>query len=492
MLKYSLLVRKKTIEILKAQLDDDDKEGLNLKRSLGVVHLTALGIGGIIGAGLFSLTGLVAANNAGPAVTISFIIAGLGCIFAALCYAEFASMLPVAGSAYTYSYVSFGEFTAWMVGWNLMLEYAVAAATVAISWSRYFEKVLELFGVHLPVEYMMSPFETTTLADGTVHHGLINVPAVGIIVLLSALLIRGTKESALVNNLIVLVKMAVVFLFIVLGWQYIKPENYHPFIPQNTGTFGEYGWSGIFRGAAVIFFAYTGFDAVSTAAQEAKDPQRTVPKGILLSLGICTVLYLLFSHVMTGLANYVEFKGHDGIAPVAVAISHTPYVFLQEGIIIAILAGYSSVIMVMLYGQVRVFYSMARDGLLPKVFSEVHPKWRTTYKSNTLICIFVSVFAAICPPDVVAELTSIGTLFAFLVVCLGITFLRYKIPQEPRFFRVPFGPWVIPVLGAIFSFGLMISLPLDTWIRFVIWVVLGIIIYYGYGVKNSVMNKYDK
>ncbi|MCX6290885.1 MAG: amino acid permease [Bacteroidetes bacterium] len=451
----------------------------SLKRTLGAYNLTSLGIGAIIGAGLFSITGLAAANNAGPAVTISFVIAAIGCLFAGLCYAEFSSMIPVAGSAYTYSYATMGRFIAWVIGWDLVLEYAVGAATVSISWSRYLKKFLELFHLHLPDQLTMSPWDSITQADGTVITGIINLPAVVIVVLVSLLLIRGTKESAFVNNLIVAIKVSVVLVFIFLGWGYVNSANYTPYIPENTGTFGAYGWSGILRAAGIIFFAYIGFDAVSTAAQEAKNPQRDMPIGILLSLAICTVLYILFAHVMTGLANYTEFKGQDGIAPVAVAISHTPYGFMQKLIILAILGGYSSVIMVMLLGQSRVFYSMSQDGFLPKVFSEVHPKFRTPWKSNGVFCLFVSLFAAFIPARVVGEMTSIGTLFAFVLVCIGILVLRKSHPELPRPFKTPLVP-LVPILGILSCLLMMVSLPGDTWIRLFVWMTIGLIIYYFY------------
>jgi len=452
----------------------------SLKRTLGAYNLTSLGIGAIIGAGLFSITGLAAANNAGPAVTISFVIAAIGCAFAGLCYAEFASMIPVAGSAYTYSYATMGRFIAWVIGWDLVLEYAVGAATVSISWSRYLKKFFELFNVHLPDALTMSPWDSITLADGSVVTGIINLPAVLIVVLVSLLLIRGTKESAFFNNFIVAIKVSVVLVFILLGWAYINTDNYVPYIPENTGTFGHYGWSGVFRAAAIIFFAYIGFDAVSTAAQEAKNPKRDMPIGILLSLGICTVLYILFAHVMTGLAHYTEFQGQDGIAPVAVAIAHTPYAFLQKLVILAILGGYSSVIMVMLLGQSRVFFSMSQDGFLPKVFSEVHSKFRTPWKSSALFCLFVSLFAAFVPARVVGEMTSIGTLFAFVLVCVGILVLRKTHPELPRPFKTPLVP-LVPILGILTCFGMMASLPGDTWIRLIAWMAVGVLIYYFYG-----------
>jgi APA family basic amino acid/polyamine antiporter len=466
-------------------INESSEEGNQLKRTLGVGSLIALGIGAIIGAGLFSITGGAAANQAGPAITISFIVAALGCAFAGLCYAEFASMIPVAGSAYTYSYATMGEFIAWIIGWDLVLEYAVGAATVSISWSRYLVKFLEGFEVHLPQALIVGPW------DG----GIINLPAVFIVVLMSLLLMKGTQESALVNGIIVALKVTVVIIFIVLGWKYINDTNYVPYIPDNTGNFGEYGFSGIVRAAAIVFFAYIGFDAVSTAAQEAKNPRRDMPIGILASLAICTVLYILFAHVMTGVTNYTSFKGQDGIAPVAVAIEHmgTPnaagvivpdYPWLNRAIIVAILAGYASVILVMLLGQTRVFFSMSKDGLLPAIFSKVHPQYQTPVRSNLMFMLFVSLFSAFIPARVVGEMTSIGTLFAFILVCIGIMVMRKQMPDAPRAFKTPLVP-LVPILGIATCFFMMAFLPLDTWIRLVVWMIIGFDIYLWYGILNS-------
>ncbi|MBI3258059.1 MAG: amino acid permease [Ignavibacteriae bacterium] len=488
----STLFVKKSITGLQEEVGG---ESHGLKRTLGAPSLVALGIGAIIGAGLFSITGGAAANNAGPAVTISFVIAAVACAFAGLCYAEFASMIPVAGSAYTYSYATMGEFIAWIIGWDLVLEYAVGAATVAISWSRYLVKFLGYYDIHLPASMTLSPWTTATLPDGSVVHGMINLPAVFIVVLMSLLLIKGTKESATVNGVIVALKVAVVLIFIGLGWGYINQANYTPYIPTNTGEFGAFGWSGVVRAAGIIFFAYIGFDAVSTAAQEAKNPKRDMPIGILVSLAICTVLYILFAHVMTGVTSYTSFQGADGIAPVAVAIDHmgevglngivTPaFPWLNKAIIIAILAGYSSVIMVMLMGQTRVFFSMSKDGLLPKIFSDVHPKFRTPWKSNVLFMIFVSLFAAFVPSNVVGEMTSIGTLLAFVLVCIGVMVLRKTQPNLPRAFKTPLVP-LVPILGIIACFAMMASLPGDTWLRLIIWLAVGFVIYFGYSAKNS-------
>jgi APA family basic amino acid/polyamine antiporter len=475
------LFARKPLNLLIQEADDSEK---GLKKTLTARGLIALGIGAIIGAGLFSITGGAAANNAGPAVTLSFIIAGIGCAFAGLCYAEFASMIPIAGSAYTYSYATMGEFIAWIIGWDLVLEYAVGAATVAISWSRYLVKFFANLGIELPAQLVMSPFDSATLADGSVISGVVNLPAIFIVVIVSLILARGIKESTTFTTAIVLLKLVVVFAFIILGWKYMNPANHTPYIIENTGTFGEYGWSGIVRAAAIVFFAYIGFDAVSTAAQETINPKRNMPIGILGSLAICTVLYILFAHVMTGLANYTEFKGQDGIAPVAVAISHTPFVWLKQGVIVAILAGYSSVILVLLLGQSRVFFSMSRDGLIPKIFSDVHPKFHTPFKSNMLFALFVSLFAAFVPGRVVGEMTSIGTLFAFILVCIGVMVMRVKMPNAPRAFRTPLVP-LVPILGIATCLFMMVFLPLDTWIRLFVWLAIGMVIYFGYSKNRS-------
>jgi len=478
----SLFVRKPMAALMR---ESQETGTHTLKRTLGAGGLIALGIGAIIGAGLFSITGMAAANHAGPAITISFVVAALGCLFAGLCYAEFASMIPVAGSAYTYSYATMGEFIAWIIGWDLVLEYAVGAATVGISWSRYLVKFLEGFDVHLPASLTLGPW------DG----GIINLPAVFIIVLMSLLLIKGTKESAFVNGIIVALKVAVVLTFIFLGWKYINDSNYNPYIPDNTGTFGEFGFSGIIRAAAIVFFAYIGFDAVSTAAQEAKNPKKDMPWGILGSLAICTVLYILFAHVMTGVTSYTTFAGKDGIAPVAVAIDHMgtadvngviqpDYPWLNRAIVVAILAGYSSVILVMLMGQSRVFFSMSKDGLIPRIFSAVNPKTQTPAKNNLLFMLFVSAFAAFVPARVVGEMTSIGTLFAFILVCIGVWVMRRKMPELPRAFKTPLVP-LVPILGIFTCLFMMVFLPMDTWIRLLVWMLIGMDIYLAYGAKHS-------
>ncbi len=482
----SLFVRKPMAVLMQ---EASETGSHTLKRTLGPLALVALGIGAIIGAGLFSITGLAAANNAGPAITISFIVAAVGCLFAGLCYAEFASMIPVAGSAYTYSYATMGEFLAWIIGWDLVLEYAVGAATVGISWSRYLVKFLEGFDVFLPHNLTVGPW------DG----GVINLPAVCIIVIMSLLLIKGTSESATVNAVIVFLKVSVVLVFIILGWKYINTENLNPYlIPADVpghSSFFEHGWGGIIRAAAIVFFAYIGFDAVSTAAQEAKNPKKDMPVGILGSLAICTVLYILFAHVLTGVTSYQNFAGKDGIAPVALAIEkmgtpdaagviHPDYPWLNRAILVAILAGYSSVILVMLMGQSRVFYSMSKDGLIPKIFSTVNPKTQTPAKSNMLFMIFVSLFAAFVPARVVGEMTSIGTLFAFILVCAGIWVMRRKMPELPRAFKTPLVP-LVPILGIFSCLFMMVFLPADTWIRLIVWMLIGLDIYLVYGVKHS-------
>jgi APA family basic amino acid/polyamine antiporter len=461
------------MSVLLAEAEDQGQG--TLVRRLGAVSLVALGIGAIIGAGLFSLTGVVAGQHAGPAVVLSFVISAVGCAFAGLCYAEFASIIPIAGSAYTYSFATMGRIWAWVIGWDLVLEYAVGAAMVAISWSQYLNKLLAMHGMHIPEHLMAGPFEG----------GWFNLPAVIIVALMSLLLARGTRESAGVNAIIVVLKVAVVLVFIFFGWSYINPANLTPFIPPNNGVWGEFGWSGVLRGAGIIFFAYIGFDAVSTAAQETKNPKRNMPIGILGSLAICAVLYVLFGHVMTGLANYTEFgSGTDSLAPVATAIKHTPYVWLQQAVIIAILAGYSSVILVMLMGQSRVFYSMSHDGLLPKVFSDVHPKYRTPFKSNMFFMLFVGAFAAFVPGRVVGEMTSIGTLLAFILVSIGVLIIRKRMPDAPRGFRTPLVP-LVPILGVVVCGAMMLALPWDTWLRLVVWLGIGMVVYFRYSAKHS-------
>jgi len=479
------MLLKKSIERLVSE--SGQNEGAALKRSLGPLNLVALGIGAIVGAGIFSLTGIVAAENAGPAVILSFILAAVACAFCALCYAEYASMIPVAGSAYTYTYATMGEFMAWIIGWDLVLEYALASATVAVSWSSYAVKLLSHLHINLPPELTSSPFDPVKLADGTtLSGGIVNLPAIVIVALLSLLLAKGTKESSTMNNLLVLLKLSVIVLFIVLGWSFIQQENYHPFIPENTGEFGHFGWSGIVRGAAVVFFGFIGFDAVSTAAQESKNPQKDMPVGIIGSLLVATVLYVAFSYVMTGMVSYKTFIGDA--SPAATAFAVTGYHFLNSALIIAILAGYTSVILVMLMGQSRVFYSMSKDGLLPSFFSDIHRKFKTPWKSNLFFMVFVSILAGFVPISDLGHMVSIGTLFAFSLVSLGIIILRKTSPDVKRGFRVPFVP-LVPILGIGVCVFLMTGLPLESWERLFIWMAIGIVFYFLYGRRHSKLRK---
>jgi len=477
----------KPLSVLMA--DAQETGGHSLKRTLGPVNLIALGIGAIIGAGLFVRTAAAIADRAGPSVVLAFMVAGIGCTFAGLCYAEFASMIPVAGSAYTYSYATMGELIAWIIGWDLVLEYAVGAATVAIAWSEYANRVLDWFGWRIPYAWSHSPFETA--ANGA--HGIMNTPAVFILLLLTGLLIRGTRESAFVNGFIVVLKVSIVLLVIGIGWGFMNPANHTPLIPAPTtyttpqGIVHDYGGiMGILGAAGVVFFAYIGFDAVSTAAQEAKNPKRNMPIGILGSLVICTVLYVLFSYVLGGVATVEDFRTHGREASVAFAITKymTGYEWLSKLVTVAILAGFSSVILVMLLGQSRVFYSMSRDGLVPKIFSDVHPRFRTPYKSNALFFVFTGIFAAFIPEDVVGEMTSIGTLFAFILVCAGVWIMRSRRPDLERGFRVPALP-VVATLGIIVCGAMIYGLGWTNWARLFVWLLIGLFFYFGYGRRHS-------
>lgn len=476
---------KKTAEELLQEAENDGGRGL--KRVLGPFGLIALGVGVIIGAGLFSVTGIVAGAHTGPAIVISFALAAIACALAGLCYAEFASMIPVAGSAYTYSYFTMGELVAWIIGWDLVLEYAVAAVAISISWSKYFCIMMSDIGYALPTELTACP------AEG----GAFNLPAAILVIILSLILMRGTSGSSKFNDLMVTLKIAVVLAFIGIGFKYINTDNLTPFIPANTGVFGEYGWSGILRGAAIVFFAYIGFDAVSTAAQETKNPRRNMPIGIMGSLIVCSVLYMVFSLVMTGVVNYKEYIGADSIAPAATAVAHMgemgangtivpAFPWLNRGIIVAILLGYASVVLVMMMGQSRVFYSMSKDGLLPPLFSHLHKRYHTPARSNLLFMVLISILAGIIPPSVAGEMTSIGTLFAFSLVCLGVIVVRRTQPNAPRGFKTPFVPWV-PAAGLVCCIGMMLFLPAETWIRLVMWMLIGIDIYSFYGIKHSVI-----
>lgn len=474
---------KKPLELLLNEAQGEG--GAKLKRVLGPIGLIAFGVGVIIGAGLFSVTGAVAADYSGPAITISFVIAAIGCAFAGLCYAEFASMIPVSGSAYTYAYATMGELVAWIIGWDLVLEYTVAAVAVSISWSQYLVNFLSASGIVLPT------WLSACVWDG----GMINLPAALIVVVMSLFLIRGTRESSWLNNLLVLLKVGVIISFIGLGWQYINTDNLTPYIPANTGVMGEYGWSGVLRGSAVVFFAFIGFDAVSTAAQDTKNPKRDMPLGILGSLLVCTVLYIAFGHVMTGVAHYTEFAGNSGLAPVAIAIDHmgTPdasgtivpeYLWLNKAVTLAILFGYCSVILVLLMAQSRIFMAMSRDGLIPPLFSRIHPRLKTPVQNNVLLMVVIAALAAIFPARLAGEMTSIGTLFAFALVCAGVLIVRKTMPDVPRSFRTPLVPFV-PLAGILTCVGMMLFLPADTWIRLVLWMIIGLDIYACYGMHHS-------
>jgi APA family basic amino acid/polyamine antiporter len=495
------LFRKKDLTEMLAQAEDGGK---GLKRTLGAGNLIALGVGAIIGAGLFVRTAAAAGQAAGPAVTLSFIVAAIGCAFAGLCYAEFAAMIPISGSAYAYSYVTMGETVAWIIGWALIMEYALGAATVSIAWSEYLNKLL---GGGIPYEWSHSPFESITDSAGVLHRGIMNAPSLVILLLLTLLLIKGTQESAIVNAIIVFVKVAIVIIFIIIGWQFIRPENHTPYlIPANqppvldgagkviadySGVF-KHGWGGVLGGAAIVFFAFIGFDAVSTAAQEAKNPKRDMPIGILGSLVVCTILYILFGHVLTGVAPWTDFvdplKGREASVAYAISTYMTGYGWLATAVTVAILAGFSSVILVMLMGQSRVFYSMANDGLLPKVFSDLHPKYRTPYKSNWILFIFVGAFAAFVPGSVAGDLTSFGTLFAFVIVCAGIIMMRKNFPQLERPFKTPLVP-LVPILGIVVCLAMIVALDLTTLSVAAVWMLVGLLIYFGYSKHHSKLRK---
>jgi APA family basic amino acid/polyamine antiporter len=484
------LLATKSVDQLRAEADASH----GLKRTLGPWSLIGLGIGAIIGAGLFVRTAAAAANNAGPAVTLGFIVASLGSAFAGLCYAEMASMIPIAGSAYTYTYATMGELLAWIIGWDLILEYAIGAATVGIAWSEYLNKFLEYFGLAVPYAWSHSPFERLTDASGAVvAHGIMNVPALFIVAALTLLLIRGIQESSFVNGIIVITKVAIVILVIALGWGFINPANHVPYIPPDSTYVDSQGIShhyggllGILGAGGVVFFAFIGFDAVSTAAQEAKNPKRDMPIGILGSLGICTVLYILFAHVLTGIASVQDFRTQGKEASVVYAITTYMhgYGWLGKFVTVAILAGFSSVILVMLLGQSRVFFTLSHDGLMPKIFSDVHPRYGTPWKTNLIFLAFVGAFSAFVPGDIVGDMTSIGTLFAFILVCAGVWILRVRRPDLPRAFRTPLVP-LFPVLGIVVCAAMIFGLGLANWLRLGVWLVVGLFIYAFYGRKHS-------
>lgn len=498
----SLFIKKPLDHVL-SQAADSEK---GLKRTLTAANLVALGIGAIIGAGLFVRTAAAAGQAAGPGVTLSFVVAAIGCAFAGLCYAEFASMIPIAGSAYAYSYVTMGEIVAWIIGWALIMEYALGAATVSIAWSEYLNKILD---GGIPYEWCHSPFEKFTDSANVLHQGIMNAPALLILFVLSLLLIRGTQESAFVNTIIVFVKVAIVLAFIGLGWHFINPMNHTPYlIPAGTppvmdhggqiiadySGWNKHGWGGVLGGAAIVFFAFIGFDAVSTAAQEAKNPKRDMPIGILGSLVVCTILYILFGHVLTGVANWKDFvdpeKGREASVAYAITTYMKGYEWLAKAVTIAILAGFSSVILVMLMGQSRVFYSMSLDGLIPKVFSDVHPKYKTPYKSNAILFLFVGGFAAFVPGHVAGDLTSFGTLFAFVLVSIGVLILRKKAPDVERPFKAPLAP-VVSVLGALICLAMIIGLDQETLRVAFAWMIIGLVVYFLYSKKRSKLRSYS-
>jgi APA family basic amino acid/polyamine antiporter len=460
-----------------------------LKRVLGPWDLIFLGIGAIVGAGIFVITGHASAQYAGPAVTISFVLAALPCAFAGLCYAEFASLIPIAGSAYTYTYATLGEFFAWIIGWDLILEYSLSATTVSIGWSGYMVSFLKDLGLTFPARLSAAPFAFDSQHQTwTATGALFNLPAFFIVALITILLIIGIKESATVNVVIVFLKITAILIFIGAGLFFIKPELWKPFVPANQGGFGFFGLSGILRGAGVIFFAYLGFDAVSTVAQEAKNPQKDVPRGILGSLFICTIIYIAFSLVLTGVVHYSNL---NVAAPVAVAIDAMRLFWLSPLIKIAAVVGLISVMIVQLMAQSRIFFSMATDGLIPKAASKVHPRFGTPYLTTIVTGLAVGVVASLLPIGIVGELASIGTLLAFIIVCAGVLVLRYTHPELPRPFRTPGVPF-IPVLGILSCFYLMAGLPKDTWIRLLGWIALGLIIYFAYGIRKSKLRRKEQ
>jgi basic amino acid/polyamine antiporter, APA family len=475
------LLRRKSVTQLQAEALTDQR----LKRALGATNLTALGIGAIIGTGIFVLTGTVAAQNAGPAVILSFVLAGVASIFAALCYSEFASLVPMAGSAYTYGYATLGEVFAWIIGWDLILEYALGAVTVSIGWSGYVVSFLHDIGIHIPPQLSAARGTLIPLADGTQVTAIFNLPAIIIIGIVTILLVIGIKESANTNNVIVIIKVAVVLLFIFGAAHAVNPANWHPFIPPNTGVRGEFGWTGVMQGASIVFFAYIGFDAVSTAAQEAKNPQRDMPIGIIGSLLLCTVLYILVSGVATGVMSYRDLNVPD---PIAVAADHVGLGWMASLIKLGAIAGLSSVILVMLLGQSRIFWTMADDGLLPEFVSRVHPKFRTPWITTIVTGIIVAFFAAILPIRDAASLVSIGTLLAFVIVSIGVLVLRVREPELPRRFKAP-AIWFVAPMGALSALSLMVSLPWRTWERLIIWFVIGMVLYFLYGAHRSKLAK---
>jgi APA family basic amino acid/polyamine antiporter len=478
------LFARKDIASLTNEVEADPR--LKLKRVLTPTGLVSMGLGGIIGAGIFVLTGQAAAQYAGPAIMISFVVSGIICVFAALCYAELASMIPVAGSAYTYSYATLGEFVAWIIGWDLVIEYLFAASTVAVGWSGYVVSFLKDYGVVIP-PYLSSAPLTHDALGWHFTGAIINVPAIFVVGVITSLLAIGIKESAAFNNAIVVLKVSVLLLFIGFGIYYVDPANWKPFIPENTGKFGEFGWSGVLRGAGVVFFAYIGFDAVSTAAQEARNPQRDLPIGILGSLAVATILYIVVSLVLTGIVNHSHLNVPDPIA-VGINAAGEGMLWLKSLVKIGAIAGLSSVILVLLLGQSRIFYIMAADGLLPKKLSYVHPGFRTPYAATIVAGFAAAVIAGLFPIGLLGELVSIGTLLAFSIVCIGVLVLRYRHPEYPRAFRTPLVP-LVPILGALSALAQIFLLPADTIYRLFIWMFIGLIVYFSYGIRKSKLRR---
>ena len=454
----------------------------SLRRSLGRLNLTALGVGSIIGTGIFVLTGTAASQNAGPALVISMVIAGIACAFAGLCYAELASMIPVAGSAYTYAYATVGELFAWIVGWDLILEYALSMSTIAVGWSGYFVSLMRDLGWIVPAAFTASPGVAVAVAGGGTVAGVFNVPAAVIVLLVTALLVIGIRESANTNTILVVIKSVVLVIFVVAGIAYVQRDNLTPFIPPNTGEFGHFGWSGILRGSAVMFFAYIGFDAVSTAAQEAKNPQKDLPFGILVSLALCTVLYIAVAIVLIGIVPYTKLNVAD---PIAVGIEATGLTWFSPVVKVSALFGLFSTMLVQLLGQTRIFYSMSRDGLLPPLFGRVHARFRTPHLSTLITGAVVAVAAGLLPLTTLSHLVSMGTLLAFTLVCIGILILRRTAPDLERPFRTPGMPWV-PIAGALVCVAQMVGLPWETWLRLVVWLALGMAVYFAYGRRRAV------
>jgi len=470
-----------------AELHEQESSGNQLRRALHATHLTLLGIGGIIGTGIFVLTGTAAANHAGPALPLSFIVAGLGCTFAGLCYAEFSAMIPVSGSAYSYSYATLGEGIAWFIGWNLVLEYLFAVATVSVGWSGYAMSLLDQLHLHIPAAISNAPLDQGVDAVHWVRTGaLINLPAILIVAAIATICYIGIRQSALFNSVIVAIKVTVVVLFIVFGVSYINTANWHPFVPPNSGERGVFGWSGVMAASGVIFFAYIGFDAVSTAAQETKNPQRDMPIGILTSLVICTILYVIVSAVLTGMVNYKEL---DVAAPVALALDKYPGLhWLGIPVKLGAVCGMTSVMLVMTIAQARIFFAMARDGLLPPFFGRVHPRFRTPSTGTIVTGTAAAVVGGLFPVKILGELVAIGTLAAFVTVCIGILVLRHTRPDLPRPFRTPW-PWFTCIAGALVCGAMMVSLGPETWARLVIWTAVGVLIYIFYGYRHSCVGK---